>query len=182
VQRRSAAIPGSNDTIHVAIGDITRGQVLLSVGGVDGSVLVGQRSVRPGDRVAFSVGGNAYDLEVVELQNFLTGDDHAVVRVGAAGAKLTEQQKIDALVRHVRTLPGAAFIRNGSEHTAPEAADHLRRKLGDRAMTARQFVEELGTASCVSGEPYRIRLKDGTEVPAGEYLKQRLDEMESTGR
>ena len=37
-----------------------------------------------------------------------------------------EQKKIDFLISSVETLKGATFIRNGTEHTGKEAADHLR--------------------------------------------------------
>ncbi|HJW72171.1 MAG TPA: DUF5329 family protein, partial [Geothrix sp.] len=43
-------------------------------------------------------------------------------------APATEAQKIEALIQGVASLQGAAFIRNGSEHTPREAADHLRLK------------------------------------------------------
>jgi hypothetical protein len=101
----------------------------------------------------------------------------------AAGAGLSEEQKIDALIADIGNLPGAVFIRNRTEHTPAEAADHLRRKrdsAGRQVTTARQFIEHLATKSSLSGEPYRIRMKDGTDVPAGEYLTKRLAEIEST--
>lgn len=88
-----------------------------------------------------------------------------------------ERARIEALIRHVETLEGAVFIRNGSEHTCKEAAAHMRRKweaLGERVQTAEQFIEHAATKSSITGTPYKIRWKDGREVQSGPYLRERL--------
>ena len=111
--------------------------------------------------------------------------DPATIPATNTAAPLTEEQKIEALIEHIGALEGAVFIRNRTEHTPAEAADHLRRKrasAGRRVTTARQFIEHLATKSSMTGEPYRIRLRDGGDVPAGEYLTKRLTEIESAAR
>lgn len=88
-----------------------------------------------------------------------------------------EQKKIDYLIASIQALDGATFIRNGSEHTAVKAAEHLRRKLGnaeDRIQTAGQFIDELGTQSSMSGEKYRVRLKDGRVLESAQFLREKL--------
>src|SRR5688500_3891019 len=40
----------------------------------------------------------------------------------------TEQEKIKRLISTVENLKDATFIRNGQEHSAKDAADHMRRK------------------------------------------------------
>jgi hypothetical protein len=94
-----------------------------------------------------------------------------------AGRSDEEQKKIDYLITSIEALDGATFIRNGSEHSAVKAADHLRLKLrnaGDRVQTAEQFIDELGTKSSMSGEKYRIRFKDGRVVDSAQVFREKL--------
>lgn len=88
-----------------------------------------------------------------------------------------EQKKIDYLIAAIEALDGATFIRNGSEYSAAKAADHLRLKLrnaGERIQTAEQFIDELGTKSSMSGEKYRIRLKDGRLLDSAQVFREKL--------
>ncbi len=96
-------------------------------------------------------------------------------------AALSEDAKIDRLIEAIARLRGATFIRNGAEHPAAEAADHLRakrREAGAKITTALVFVESLASRSSVSGDPYLVRLADGTTLRVGDYLRFRLDELE----
>lgn len=98
-------------------------------------------------------------------------------------AKLTEMQKIDALIKAVETS-GLTFIRNGSEYDSKKAAAHLRDKINyalkkrGAKPDARMFIKEIASKSYFSRKPYLIRQKDGKEVPSGEWLTRRLEELE----
>ena len=117
-----------------------------------------------------------------------TGTLHAGVLQAPAGsvikraeAGLTEAEKVDRLIQFVRSMKDATFIRNGSEHTCQEAADHLRSKWEkhrDKIGSAREFIQELASKSGFSGEPYKIRFRDGTEVTTGTVLSQELARLE----
>ena len=94
----------------------------------------------------------------------------------------TEQQKTDHLILFVRSLKGATFIRNGSEHTPEAAADHLqykREKAGSRLKTARDFIDKVATSSSMSGTPYMIRFANGKEFPASMVLTNELNKLEA---
>lgn len=94
----------------------------------------------------------------------------------------TEQQKTDHLIVFVRTLRGATFIRNGSEHTPAAAANHLqykRQKAGSRLKSARDFIEKVATSSSMSGKPYMIRFANGKEFPASMVLTNELNKLEA---
>ena len=100
----------------------------------------------------------------------------------AAPAPTPEAQKIEALIQAVAALKGAVFIRNGTEHTPKEAADHLRlkwRNAGKRVKTAPDFIQDLRDGSSLSGRPYEIRLKDGRTVLARDWLWTELKRMEA---
>jgi hypothetical protein len=89
----------------------------------------------------------------------------------------TQAQRIEALIAAVGRLEGATFIRNGSEHTAAEAADHLRlkwKKAGQRVRTAEDFIRYCATQSSMSGRKYRIRLADGRELDSANWFHAEL--------
>ena len=93
-----------------------------------------------------------------------------------------EQSRIDRLIHHVETQKGAAFIRNGREYTAQEAAQFLRGKMeanGEDVTTAREFIDRIATRSSTSGALYQIRLADGRQVPAASFLGDELKRIES---
>ena len=75
---------------------------------------------------------------------------------------------------------GCAFIRNGKQYDAADAEAHLRMKYnrGRRyASTAEQFIERLASASFLSGKPYFIQCAADDPVPAGTWLRRRLNEL-----
>lgn len=181
IQRESQAIPGSNGRVVLKLGDVTGGQALVSVEQSDGQTLLATQSMAKGDTARFSVGSAQYEVKAKELRNFLTGDDFGVFIIAPARGALSEAQKIERLIQYVTKLEGAIFIRNSTEHTPAEAAEHMRNKLalaGEQVKTAKQFIEAAATKSSISGKPYKVRLKDGTEVNAGELLLDELRQLE----
>ena len=87
-----------------------------------------------------------------------------------------DEAEIDYLLRAVGNSD-CTFIRNGKEHTAEEAEDHLRMKYrrGKRyAPTAETFIERLASKSSFSGSPYYIDCPNGDPMAAGEWLGSRL--------
>ena len=90
-----------------------------------------------------------------------------------AVAARTPAAEIDALIDRVAHAKGIVFIRNGSEHTAAEAAAHLQRKrkaAGDRIRTPEDFIDQLGARSSMTGKPYRVRLPDGREIDSAAWM------------
>ena len=95
----------------------------------------------------------------------------------AIAREAKEQARIDFLLRHIATSSDLTFIRNGKAYDAKEAASHLRRKLeygGERIQTAEQFIKHAASESSVTGRNYKIRLRDGSTVDAGDYLTKQL--------
>lgn len=185
VQRTSADLPGSAGAYTIAIDDITGGQTGVTIGRKDGGAVLVSKSVRPQDTVAFTIDAHGYEVVVEALDNQLVGDDSASLRVRAAAgtatsetpsAKLPENERIERLLTSIASS-GIVFIRNGSDHSASDAADHLRSKwsrAGDRITTAESFIDVLGSTSSQSGDAYRVRLPDGTERDAGPWLHEQL--------
>ena len=99
-----------------------------------------------------------------------------------AQAPVPEAQKIEALIQAVADLQGAAFLRNGTEHTPKEAAEHLRLKwknAGGRVKSAPDFIRYCASESSMSRRPYEIRLKGGRTVLARDWLWTELKRMEA---
>lgn len=95
-------------------------------------------------------------------------------------APLTETQKVDRLIQYIRSLE-AAYIRNGSEHTCQEAADHLQAKWAkhrSRISSAEEFIERLASESSMTGEPYLIRYADGKTATTEDVLRRELSRLE----
>ena len=94
-----------------------------------------------------------------------------------------ERKKIEFLISSVANLPGAKFIRNGSEYDGKKAAEHLRMKLqkaGGRIQTADDFIRLCASKSFISGKPYMIKSSDGKTIKSEAYFREKLKEYNST--
>ena len=97
----------------------------------------------------------------------------------------SETQTIESLIQAVANLQDTVFLRNGTEHTPKEAADHIRLKwkdAGRRVVTAPDFIQYCASKSSLSGSPYKIRLQDGRTVLASDWLWTELKRMRSTAQ
>jgi hypothetical protein len=107
-----------------------------------------------------------------------------VFAASARGQPDLERAKIDYLIDSIAQLHDAVFIRNGTDYTSAQAADHLRLKLrnaGARVRTAEDFITRCATGSSASGEKYRIRFADGRIVDNAVFLRQKLAEFGGPG-
>lgn len=120
--------------------------------------------------------------EPARLRESLSQDAMTAPPPAAAAPVLSEPEKIDRLIAFVGGLQGAVFIRNGDEHTAPEAARHLqtkREKAGNRVRTADDFIRLCASHSYLSGEAYLIRFPDGRTRTAEDVLREQLARLEA---
>lgn len=185
-QRSTTSVPGSKGELELTIDDITDDQVMVSLagagGGVGGNVIVATHSMVEGDECTFRFSEQLFRLSLKNLENSMVGTDRATFEIDqTAGSRLSDREKIERLIQSIESLEGATFIRNGDEHSAKDAAKHLRTKLkraGKRVKTANDFIEGLATQSSMSGKPYQIRFADGRTVACGEFLKKKLGEIE----
>ena len=86
--------------------------------------------------------------------------------------------EIDELITFVQTSD-VLFIRNGSEYSAAQGANHLRQKLakaGNRVKTTDDFITGIASKSYLSGKPYLVKFADGHTQPTGDWLKAHLAE------
>ena len=73
----------------------------------------------------------------------------------------------------------AVFIRNGSDHTAKEAADHLRSKIvrNSKKLTTEEFVTKIASRSSQTGDVYKMRVASGEVMTSEEWLRAELKKM-----
>jgi uncharacterized protein DUF5329 len=187
-QRSTTVVPGSAESLRVTIDDITRGQVMTSLADKEGRAVLAATSLATGDTVTFELGDETFQLKLEELKNALVGDDVATFTISFPEKKSPisehaeiEHAKIERLLSAIEAAEGDVFIRNGAEHTAKDAAEHLRTKwkaAGSKIATAEQFIDEIASKSSLSDEPYRVRQADGTEVTAKDYLLNKLPQID----
>ncbi len=185
-QRTTTAVPGTDGHLRLTVDDITRGQVMVSLATDAGETVLATGSLKPSASAQFRYGDTPYELKLSKLENALAGKDYGTFVIGAgAPASLSEEAKIERLIQAIAALQGATFVRNGADHTAQEAADHLRLKLRAKAAeitTAEMFIDLLASKSSMSGDAYLIRMADGSVVPCGEFLRARLVDMKGGER
>lgn len=124
---------------------------------------------------------NNFTLILLLMLSFLRGS----ASINTALPKLTEEEKINKLIDYVRNLKGAVFIRNGSEYTPAQAADHLamkRKKGGNKIKTAVQFIVYCASKSSVSGKDYMVKMADGKMVKTLDLLVEELKRIEKENK
>lgn len=95
---------------------------------------------------------------------------------------LSEGQKIDKIYEYLAALKDAKFYRNGSYYDVTDAISHLKMKqgkVGSGANTARNFIYNVATKSSMSGNLYKIKFSDGTELELKDVLLKKLNEIEA---
>lgn len=180
-QRSSKPIPGSYGNIYIHLADITSGQVLLHIGGKDGSTITETVSVREGQAVSFPLGEARYVVTLDKLVNLLIGTDYATISVRPADA--WQQEKIERLIARVESSDGV-FVRNDIEYSGKQAADHMRLKMahaGKPITSVEQFIAEVASESSLTGKPYRLRFPDGRVVETQAWLKEQAAAWETAG-
>jgi hypothetical protein len=182
-QRTTTPVPGSGDDLRLTIDDVTRNQVMVSLATKAGAVVLATISLSPGGSADFTYGDGRYAVQLKSLSKKVFGQDYATLGfVRQHESASSEQARIEKLLAIV-AASDAVFIRNGEEHDGVDASGHLRgkwRSRFDEIRTAQQFVDLVGTRSSLSGEPYQVRLADGRTVPSGDWLRERLAEIEAT--
>ena len=102
----------------------------------------------------------------------------------ALGFDPQTKAEIDELFTFLQAS-GVRFIRNGTEYSGAEAADHLRAKLakaGDRVKTTDDFITGIASKSYLSGKPYLVKFADGRTQPAGDWLRAHLADTRKNKR
>ena len=102
----------------------------------------------------------------------------AISLLAAHGALAAEDYdaEVQYLLRFVENS-GCIFTRNGSDHAAADAADHLRLKYdrgGKYVGSAEQFIDRLATESSWTGRDYTVTCGGHTE-PSADWLHRALE-------
>ena len=98
---------------------------------------------------------------------------------GAVRAALnaSEMARVERLLAMIASRHDVRLVRNGKDYDADMAVRFLRGKLdamGGELKNAEDFIERIATRSSTTGQLYRVRLPDGREIGAGEFLRLEL--------
>jgi len=92
-------------------------------------------------------------------------------------------REIDFLISSVADS-SCVFVRNGEEHDAAKASQHLqmKRKRGKKYYdTTEQFIDRIASRSSWTGKDYLVRCGDGGAVTANEWFSDKLAEYRDGG-
>lgn len=102
-----------------------------------------------------------------------------VAVAGSAQAQTAPQaaREIQGLLDFVERSE-CRFVRNGTEYPAPQAREHLEKKLNylegkNLVSSAEDFIDLAATKSSMSGKAYEVRCPAGSQ-PASAWLKTEL--------
>lgn len=101
-----------------------------------------------------------------------------------AALDATQEARVDAMLTELGKQTSLVFLRNGSEHTAAEAASHLRLKLSKtrkRVDTAEQFIDHVASKSSISGKPYEVKIPEKGTERADVFLHALLKKVDAEG-
>lgn len=183
-QRQILEIAVANsDPLTIYIGDITQGQTLLNL--TQGKQELINQSIVQGEKVTFSISDSSYVIFCKEQVNLLIGEDYAYFVISHSYLDIDADNTGSEIslenIEHLITLveqSDVIFIRNGNQHTPKEVADHLRTKWensGNKNMTIEQFIENIASKSSISGNPYQVKLADGSVVTAKEWYSDLIN-------
>ena len=89
------------------------------------------------------------------------------------------ERELDYLIEEVRTS-GCIFERNGSRHTAKEAAAHLQLKLKNgrkHVESAEDFIDKLASKSSWTGKPYYLHCPKVSRSLVSFWLHDKLTNL-----
>ena len=181
-QRTRMKLPGLHGTLRVQLEDITRGQVLVSAYGLGGTVISSPTSMKEGDELPISVGGEDYILRLDRLVNLLIGDDYGVFSFMPIDRR--DARKIEDLLEII-AASDVIFIRHEREFSGKTFAAHLRQKrqhFRPRDATLSEFIDSVASRSLANGEPYGVKLSTGKTIPAADWLNQQASKLGSPSR
>lgn len=178
-QRTKIEIPSESGNVFCQIDDITNGQTYLRI--YTKMEVLFEKSIREGETSLFQYKGK-YKIECSDLMNKLVGEDYGDFKISNISKTINSTLKIDES-KQIETLlfiienSSIIFIRNGTEYSSKEAADHLRSKWeqsGRQIKTLDEFIKNIASKSSMSGTPYQIKLKSGEIISAEEWYNEQL--------
>ena len=91
-------------------------------------------------------------------------------------AMAADNQEIQYLLSFIEASD-CVFIRNGEEHPAKEAKEHLEMKYNHvkrHIKTAEDFIDKVASKSSLSKRPYKVRCGD-VLIPTKQWLREALE-------
>ena len=173
MQRQTAALPDSNGWMRVRVGDVTAGQVLVSMADAEGKIFKRSRSMMDKDAIMFALGEEEYALVLKRIVNRLVGSDHVTFEI--VDKEHYRPDVIAALMRRVAADSGI-YVRDGVDYSMTHFHDLLRAQVAGyrgKRPSPEKFLEDV-VKSGRFGEESHIKRGDGTTVTPKEWLTAEL--------
>lgn len=103
----------------------------------------------------------------------------------AAAPSPAEMARIERLLAMIGGRRDIRLVRNGSDYDPDTAVRFLRGKLGamgGEVRTAEDFIDRIASRSSTTGQLYWVRLSDGRDIPAGDFLHVELKRLDKAAR
>jgi len=142
-QRSLAWIPGAKDYYCLSLGDITAGQVLISISTADDKRVLERQSLRQGGTVNLTIGKVEYEILLSEMVNMLIGNDYAIFEIARKGFFLN--RRVEKVIERVRNTDLTIF-RDDAKIEAGKLAEEIERtwkSKKDQIETYEQFVKKV---------------------------------------
>lgn len=178
MQRDQIEIPSDSNNVFCSIDDITGGQTHLLIRA--GNEILIDSYIYEGDILKFAFNNEKYSIECRDLINNLIGEDYGNFKIvqlsNKSNAEKDESAQIEELLKKIETSR-IIFIRNGTEYSSKEAAEHLRSKWREskgKVKTMDSFIENIASTSSMSGKPYLVKMNNGEIILAKSWYKEQL--------
>ena len=155
------------------VGDVTAGQVLVSMADAEGKIFKRSRSMMDKDAIMFALGEEEYALVLKRIVNRLVGSDHVTFEIVDKGHYRPDV--IAALMRRVAADSGI-YVRDGVDYSMTHFHDLLRAQVAGyrgKRPSPEKFLEDM-VKSGRFGEESHIKRGDGTTVTPKEWLTAEL--------
>lgn len=177
-QRDQIEIPSSKGSVVCFIDDITKGQTLITIRYEDEILM--SKSIHQNEEIVFDFGKKQYQIACKQLENLLIGNDYGcfiIQSIPNITDVNSEIGKIEELLARIESAD-LIFIRNGKEYSSRDAAQHIRTKWkrAPEIVTLNDFIEKIASHSSTTGEPYQVKMKNGTIITAIEWYDYKVFE------
>lgn len=156
---------------------------MTSISWRNGPEIVAVQSLHEKDVITFSASNHLYRLKLKKLKNILIGQDRALFQLWPATDEMDNLQSelettVKYLIASLTQLKGAKYVRNGREYPEEEALMHLMviwQMYESSIKKPEDFITIVASESSASGQPYVIRMSDGSEMKTEEWFVRQLE-------
>ena len=170
-QRGRKTLSGSNNYLTISLGDITAGQVQLSLKTKENARLLTKHSIQQGGYVDFNYHEKTYRLSLLSMVNALFGRDYAIFLISPK--VMTEKQKIVFLLQALQHAK-VRVLHKEQGHSGQTIALQLHKKVNDAENSSQSmdyFIASITSESKKTGFNYKVVQRNGKTTELSQWFK-----------